>query len=133
MSPRPRVSARRGAAIVELAVCLPVVILLVLGAIEGASLLFARQAMVQTAYEAAVVAVRPNGTNAAATAAATQVVKGRRLNGLQLTFSPPDVSQASPGTPITVTATVPSAGHRLLGSRIFRVDNISARAVMIKE
>jgi len=42
---------RRGTSTVELAVCLPVIFLLSMGAMEGASLIFLRQAMVQSAYE----------------------------------------------------------------------------------
>ena len=53
---------RRGAATVELAVCLPVIFLLSMGAMEGASLIFLRQAMVQSAYEAVKEAVRTDGS-----------------------------------------------------------------------
>lgn len=42
---------RRGAAVVEFAVCLPVIIIIVFGAIEAASLLFLKQALIQSAYE----------------------------------------------------------------------------------
>ncbi len=124
---------RRGAAVVELAVCLPVIMLLVLGAIEGASLLFARQAMVECAYEAAVVAIRDNATNAQALDAADSVIKSRRLTGLALTFEPSDVNTAPRGTPIRVTASVPAGPHRLINSRLAGVTTIRAVAVMIKE
>jgi hypothetical protein len=124
---------RRGAAVIELAVCLPVIVLLVLGAIEGASLLFARQAMVECAYEAAVVAIRDNATNAVAIDAADSVIKSRRLTGLQIVFEPPDVSRVPRGTPIRVTASIPAGSHRLINSRLAGVTTIRAVAVMIKE
>lgn len=124
---------RRGAAVVELAVCLPVIVLLVLGAIEGASLLFARQAMVECAYEAAIVAIRDNATNAQAIDAADSVIKSRRLSGLALTFDPADVSSIPRGRPVRVTASVPAGSHRLINSRLAGVTTIRAVAVMIKE
>ncbi len=42
---------RRGAAIVELAVCLPVIALIVFASLEGANMLFVRQATVQAAMK----------------------------------------------------------------------------------
>lgn len=39
---RRKTARRRGAAVVEFAVCLPVIILVVLGSIEAASMLFLR-------------------------------------------------------------------------------------------
>jgi Flp pilus assembly protein TadG len=134
MKRRPLIlCARRGAAAVELAVCLPVIVLLVLGAIEGASLLFARQAMVECAYEAAVVAIRDNATNAQAIDAADSVIKSRRLTGLTLTFEPSNVNTTPRGTPVRVTASVPAGSHRLINSRFAGVTTIRAVAVMIKE
>ena len=49
--------ARKGAAVVEFAVCLPVVVLIVLGSIEAASLLFLKQTLVQASYEGVKVAI----------------------------------------------------------------------------
>jgi len=126
-------TARRGAAVIELAVCLPVIMLLVMGSIEAASLIFAKQAMVQTAYEAAIVAIKNSATNATSTAAANSVVRSHRLTGLTLAFDPADVSRAARGSVISVTATVPAGSHRLINSRIIGVDFISAQAFMIKE
>jgi len=54
---------RFGAAAVEFAVCLPLIILIVAGSIEGASLLFLRQALIQSSYEGAKVAVKQNSVN----------------------------------------------------------------------
>jgi Flp pilus assembly protein TadG len=119
--------------VLELAVCLPVIMLLVLGSIEAASLIFIKQAMVQTAYEASIVAIKNNSTNADAIAAANQVVRGHRLNGLTLSFSPADVARAPRGSVVAVTATVPAGSHRLINSRIIGVDQVSATALMIKE
>lgn len=132
-SPANRRRNRRGAAVVELAACLPLIMLLVFGAVEAASLLFARQAMVEAAYEAAVVAVRSTSTLAEARSAAANVVKTRRLDGLTLTFNPADVENAPRGTLIRVTADVPVGRHQLLGSQILRVNRISASATMAKE
>lgn len=53
-------SARRGAAIVELAVCLPVLVFMVWGTIEVASSIFLKQTMISAAHEGALQGMRFN-------------------------------------------------------------------------
>lgn len=124
---------RRGAVLIELAVCLPVLTMIVLMAIEATALTFARQAMVQTAYEAAVVAVRREATNSDAISAARAVTNGRMLDDVTLVFQPADISSVPRGALVTVTASVPGASARRLGSRLLSVDTVSASATMVKE
>jgi Flp pilus assembly protein TadG len=124
---------RRGAVLIELAVCLPILTLIVLTAIEATAITFARQAMVQTAYEAAVVAVRREATNSDALAAAQAVTNGRMLAQVTIQFTPADVSQVPRGGLVTVTATVPASAARRLGSSFLPVDSVSASATMVKE
>ncbi len=124
---------RTGVATVELAVTLPVIILVVLGALEGANLMFAKQAMVESAYQAAKVAIRPETTNAAAIEAANRVAQGRRLDTINVNFDPPNVATVPAGTPIRVTVAVSADQVRIMNSRLIPVADISAIAVMIKE
>ena len=46
-----RTKGRFGNATVELAVCLPVLVLIIFGSLQASSMYFLRQAMVQSAYE----------------------------------------------------------------------------------
>ncbi len=124
---------RRAAATVEFAVCLPVVILIVFGSIEAASMLFLRQATIQASYEAAKVAILLEGDNATATDAAIAVTNGRKLNGVVVTFEPSDVSAAAPGDIIRVTTSVPGDFNSLLPFGPFRNRTVAATANMIKE
>ena len=124
---------RQGSATVELAVCLPVLLLVVLGSIEAAGLTFTRQAMVQTAYEAASVAIRHDATNQTAVNAANQVARGRNLKGVNIRFDPSDVSRVARGQTITVTASVAASEGRSLKSNLIKTNTITAKAVMIKE
>jgi|688.fasta_scaffold304925_2 hypothetical protein len=126
-------SDREGAVVIELAVCLPVIVLIVLASIESASLTFAKQTMVQTAYEAVVVAVRRESTNIDATNAARAVTNGRLIGDVSIRFEPPDVSAVPRGELITVTAEIPGSAARRLGSNLLGVSSISASATMVKE
>lgn len=123
---------RRGAAIVELAICLPVVLLIALGSIQGASLLFLRQALVQASYEGAKVAIR-SGDDAAARQAVANVAAGRRIEGLVITTNPANIADANQGDTITVTVTAPGDANSLIPFGVFQGQQVSAQAVMVRE
>ena len=130
---RRKPTGRRGAAVVEFAVCLPVIILIVLGSIEAASMLFLRQALIQSAYEGAKVAIRADGNNSDATTAIENVAAGRRLNGVQIDFSPKNVSKAKQGEFISITISAPGDSNSFIPFGPFKNQIVSARAVMVKE
>lgn len=124
---------RRGAAVVEFAVCLPVIIIIVFGAIEAASLLFLRQALIQSAYEGVKVAIKANAESSDVLAAAESVAAGRNLSDMTVTLEPSDVSTATPGDLIRVTISAPGDSNSLIQFGPFKNRTVSARAVMVKE
>lgn len=124
---------RRAAATVELAVCLPVIVLLTLGSIESASMIFLRQALVQAAYESAKEAVRVNGSEATARERAVQVLGFRDIEDERVSFDPPNVDELEPGTPVTVTISAPGDSNSVIPFGPFRNRNISVTATMLKE
>jgi Flp pilus assembly protein TadG len=128
-----RRSRRSGAAVVEFAVCLPVILLIVLGSIEAASMLFLRQALVQSAYEGVKIAARNNGDNARATAAVENVAAGRRLKNMSVTFFPENVAAAAQGEMIRVTVSAPGDANSFIPFGPFKDRTVSAQAVMVKE
>ena len=139
-SPRRRCSKksratpqRWGAAAVEFAVCLPVIVLVVLGSIEGASLLFLRQALVQSAYEGVKVAIKETAVEADVINIATAVTDGRRLNGVVVETTPADITSVPQGDFITVRITAPVSGNTLIPGGVFTLTEVSAQAVMVKE
>jgi hypothetical protein len=124
---------RKGAAVVELAVCLPVILFIVLGSIEAASMLFLKQALIQSAYEGAKVAIRNEGNNADAISAIEAVAAGRRIDDLQIVLSPADVENAAQGSFIRVTVTAPGDANSLIPFGPFQGQFVTAEAVMVKE
>lgn len=128
-----RAAPRRGAAVVEFAVCLPVILIIVFGAIEAASMLFLRQTMIQSSYESAKIAIKTNADNSRAILAAEEVARGRRVRDFTVSFNPSDISTAAPGELITVTVTAPGNANSLLPIGPFKDRIVSAQAVMVKE
>ncbi|HEY6562898.1 MAG TPA: TadE family protein, partial [Pirellulaceae bacterium] len=85
---RSRRADYRGAAVVEFAVCLPVLMLLVTGAIELTNVIHIKQSLTATAYEAARQAVRPDATLSSTQAIADRVLRGHRIRNGRLTVAP---------------------------------------------
>ncbi len=131
--PPPRSVRRPGAAVIELAVCLPLIVVLVFGSLEGANMLFVRQAAVQAAYESVKVAAKSTGSQARAETIAEEVLSARRITKDALVFSPSNVDGLAAGTPITVTVRVPGDSRTLLGFGPFGGIMIEAQATMLKE
>lgn len=125
-------SNRQGAAIVEFAVCLPLIFLIVLGSIQGASLLFLKQTLVQASYEGAKVGIR-DGDEAAMRQAVEAVATGRRVQGLALTISPSNIANLPSGETVTVTVSAPGDDNSLFPFGPFQGQQVTAQAVMVRE
>ena len=123
---------RNGAAVVELAICLPVIVLLVFGALEGANMLFLRQAVIQSAYETAKAAAKSTGSQADGQRLGQQVLRSRNINPNSISFSSNPDNLAS-GTPFTVTVSVAGDQKSIVDIGPFNGLTISAQATMVKE
>ena len=130
---RRRPNSRKGAAIVEFAVCLPLILFITLGSIEAASMLFLKQALVQSAYEGVKIAVRNDGNTSDAIAAIETVAAGRRIDDMQITISPADVSTVAQGEIVRVRITAPGDANSLIPFGPFKGQIVAAEAVMVKE
>jgi len=128
-----RKKSRRGAAAVEFAVCLPVVLLIVFGSIQAASMLFLRQATIQAAYEGVKVAIRDQGTDEGVREAAQAVLDGRQLTGVTIDIQPENVDTLEAGTIVDVIVSAPSDENTLFPFGLFTGTIVSANAVMVKE
>ena len=99
--------SRKGAATVEAAVCLPLLIVLVFGSMEAANGIFLKQSLTIAAYEAAKTATSPRGTKQSATVRCSEVLAVRDVDDFTITFSPDDLNASTPrGENIEVTVTV---------------------------
>ena len=124
---------RRGAAVVELAVCLPVIALIVMGSLAATSMIFLRTAAVQSAYETIREAVKTKGDVDNALEKGRAVLEFRNIVPESVTFSPNNVELQDPGTPITVTVRVRSDENGFFTFGPFRDQIVEVQATMVKE
>ena len=120
---------RRGTATVELAVCLPVMVLVTLGAIESTNAIYLKQSLTSIAYEGVRIASGAGGTASDAQQVCQTMLAARNIRGATVTCTP-ITSGTSPGTPITVNVSASVANNSLGVSRVFRSTTLTGSATM---
>jgi Flp pilus assembly protein TadG len=129
---RKRLENRTGIAIVEFAVCIPVILVIVFGMIEMANLIFTRQALKAASYEAALAVTNINGTQTNATAKANTVLTAYGINGATVSYSPTVTAATASGTNVTVTISAPRSSNSVSPSFFFTNTNITCATVMTR-
>lgn len=111
--------SRSGAATVELALCLPVVIVLAFGMMETCNMVFVRTRMISAAYEACRLATRPTTSNQTAATSSQVIAYCNTLltqlgvNGASVSLSPASLTNVTPLTPVTLTVTAPLSSNAI--------------------
>jgi Flp pilus assembly protein TadG len=124
--------ARRGAATVEMAVCLPLLFLLVFGSIEISNVIHVKHSATIAAFEVAQSVTSPGGTQNDATARGSKLLTDRKVMGYQITVTPVVNATTFPGTPITVTVQVPLNSNSLGITTLLSGQTISSVVTMEK-
>ena len=104
-----RVKSNRGVAAVELAVTLPLLVILVFGAMEMGNAAFLRQSLNIAAYEAAKVITQPGDNEALARTRCQEILTVRRITVFTIAFSPTLTAATARGTQVTVTLSAPAS------------------------
>jgi Flp pilus assembly protein TadG len=123
----------RGVAAAELAVCLPVVVLLVVATIESCSALFLKQSLTVAAYEGIRTAIEKGSTSAGVQTVCNAVLVDRRIKGSTVTVSPTNISSLKPGDFVAVTVKAPCAPNSPVPTTFFRGKTLSTTATMMIE
>lgn len=129
----PAVARRAGAAMVEMAICLPLLMMISFGAIETANAIFLKQAISQVAYEGVRTGSLPKATQADILKCCDEFLGARRIKGATVSVSPNNVSAATaPGTIIEVRVTAPVSANAISPVWFFQNSSMSKQAVMVR-
>ena len=124
---------RRGVAAAELAVCLPIIVLMVVATIEACSALFLKQSLTIAAYEGVRTALEEGATPGNVQAACKQILTDRKIKGANITLKPSNPATLNPGEFIDVTVTAPCGPNSLVPATFYRGRSLSATASMMIE
>ncbi len=131
-SNRRKHARRRGAALTELAICLPLLSIVTLGAIEAANGLYVRQKLITVAYDLSRSAAAHGDQTVKISTQATALFKSYGIKGGSYSFSPSNFSNAKPGTEITVTVTAPLSRNSIGLTRLYGKIRSAASLTMTK-
>ena len=124
---------RRGVAAVEFAVCLPVLILLVFGAIEASSFIFLKQSLNVAAYEGIRESIRIDSNNANGVNRAENILDARNVRDFDIAFPSGESASAERGDEIVIEVSAPTATNSPLAGQFVMNRVLTARVVMVKE
>ena len=106
--------SRRGAAAVEAAMCIPVIIILMFGTLEISAGYYLKESLSIAAYEGARTGAKRRATKAQVIARVNDILSARNVDlgeSGSIVVSPDDLSSLSALDPLTVTVKAPSAGN----------------------
>jgi Flp pilus assembly protein TadG len=130
---RRRTADHRGAAAVELAICLPLLVLLVMASIEACTMIFLDHSLTIASYEGVRAGINYDGTNADVLARCNSIINSRKIEGAQVSINPPDVSKVDRGESIAVTVTAPCNLNMIIPPWFYDGRTLRATMTMIKE
>lgn len=128
-----RAEKLRGVAAAELAVCLPVVVLIVLATIEACSALFLKQSLTVAAYEGVRTALAERTIPGSVQATCNQILQDRKIQNATVTISPNNLASLQPGDFIDITVSAPCNSNSVVPAAFYRGRTLSATASMMVE
>lgn len=125
--------SRSGVAATEFAVCLPILLILLIGTIEACTMIYLKQTLSVAAYEGIRAAVAPNSTTASVNAACNRILESRNVQNASVTISPGNYSNEPAETWLTVRVTAPGRDNSIIPGWFYDDHEIAAEATMMKE
>lgn len=130
---KPKGGRRSGLAATELAVCLPVIVLLVLAMIEACTMIFLKQSLTVASYEGIRTALQQTADPADVQQACDNVLADRRVQGGAVVITPANFRSLAPGEYIQVTVSAPTDPNSVIPGSFLQGQTLSATATMMKE
>ncbi len=127
-----RSAERRASVLTELAICLPVLTLLILGSIDISNTIHLKHTVTLAAYEAGQTSTCQGGTEADGRSKGLAILTDRSIRNGTITFSPAITKNTPAGTYITITASAPANNNTLGLTNYFRNSTITVSVVMRK-
>jgi len=106
---------RKGAAIIELAICLPILVLISLATIEACAMIYLKQTLTIAAFEGARIGMLPGSASLNVEAQSTLVLTDHGVTGFGISMFPANPAALTKGSYFRVNVTAPCAPNSLIG------------------
>lgn len=130
---RNRHACRTGSAVVELAITLPIFVLILFGTIETTRMIFLQQSLEICAYQGARVALIPSSTTAKITNACSTILSDRNVQSASVTVSPANYETSPYGTLIQVRVSAPCSANSPFSPWFYGGRSLAAVVTLMKE
>lgn len=130
---QPSNEQRRGVAALELAVCLPMILILILGTLQACAMFYLKQNLSVSAYEGIRRCVEFQSTPEDVEQACLRILADRRVNDGSVEISPPNYASLPSQTWITVTISAPSNSNSPVRGWFYGDTVLTSSATMMKE
>jgi len=124
---------RCGIAATEFAVCLPLIMILLLGTLEASTMIFLKQSLSIAAYEGARTSITANATSSDVTDACNRILSQRNVADSNVAVSPNPLETQPVRSWITVTVSAPASSNSVVRGLFYSSHTVSAHASMMKE
>ena len=115
-----RAEQRRGGALIEFTLCLPVFLVIAFGTIETCRMLYLRQSLKIAAYESARIGIVPGADAAVVEAQCDLMLKGRKISGYEFSCEPGDPGTLEYGDIFTATVSLNAESYAIMGAWLYR-------------
>ena len=132
---RRRPQARRGGAVVELAICLPVLFTIIFGSIEASQLLHLQNALESAAHQGALAAIKHSAIEGDVADNVEDMLEARGINGGDTTLSGigKPFSDVTRGEQFEIVVTAPTTSNLTGPSILSMSPTLEARINAIKQ
>ena len=113
-------SSRHGAALIELAICLPVFFLITMATIETCRMIYIRQSLKIAAYECARLGIIPGATSETLQSQCDLILLGRNVRGYQFSCDPANLESLKYGDLLKTSVQIAAKDSAIVGTWFYR-------------
>ena len=129
--------SRRGVALTELAVCLPLIMLLTFGGIETADMVFLKETLKSVSYEGGRAAAKFNSDNDEVMSRMNALMVGSQIDGASISIELPggktNVNQLARGEITTIRVSAPADSNTIGPLKMYAGLTIESTTLMVRE
>jgi Flp pilus assembly protein TadG len=130
---RHKAKARRGVAVVELAIMLPVFVLILFATIEACTMIFLQQSLKIAAHEGVRAAVVPGSTATNVNNTTLTFLTQRNVNTATITITPSNYTSQPYGTILQVQVSAPCSANCIFPPLFYAGMTVTGTSIMMKE